>query len=263
VIGARLRRAKTSDGGYGSVVGAGPEPEPTAMAALALRDADAVAWLVDAQLPDGSFGTRAGSVFSDDTALVCVALPSGDALEHALDRVVSTAGSNERGQPGPPPYGWPWTSGAYGWTEPTAWGLLALRSKRPSATARIADGLDTLVERECAGGGWNYGTPRSFGVAEPPFVQTTAVALFATAGVDESLTRRGLGALGRLWRQEAAGLLSVATAAAAFRRLGHSEAGPANDALERVIAGPTEADTVALAWAALAVGPGLAALSVG
>src|SRR5437763_1874731 len=81
--------------------------------------------------------------------------------------------------------------------------------------------------RECAEGGWNYGTPESFGVVEPPFVQTTAVALFATAGIDEVLTRRGLAALHARWRSESGGLLTIATAAAAFRRLDHPDAGEA------------------------------------
>jgi hypothetical protein len=262
VIGARLRRAKTSDGGYGSVAGADPEPEPTAMAALALQDADAVAWLLGAQSADGSFGLHAGSVFSDDTALVSLALPPGEPLERALDHIEATVGSNERDGVGRPPYGWPWTAGAYGWTEPTAWGVLALRSKRPSATQRIGDGLDTLAARECANGGWNYGTPESFGVAEPAFMQTTAVALFATAGVNDALTRRGLDALRRGWRSEAAGLLTIATSTAAFRLMHDPDAGSAAIALERAVTTVADPDTVALAWAALAVGPGLTAFTV-
>jgi hypothetical protein len=262
-ISARVRRAKTAEGGYASVAGGAPEPESTAMAALALRDRDAVAWLLSAQLTDGSFGTEAGSVFSDDTALACLSLPESEELERALDHVEATAGANQRGGPGPPPYGWPWTSGAYGWTEPTAWGVLALRARRPSALERITDGIETLSQRECAEGGWNYGTPESFGVAEPPFVQTTAVALFATAGIDEGLTRRGLAVLRARWRSEAAGLLTLATAAAAFRSLHDADAGAAAQALEHAVVDATESDTVALAWAALAVGPGLSALSVG
>jgi hypothetical protein len=261
-IGSRLRAAKTSDGGYGSVAGSGPEPEPSAMAALALEDAEAITWLLAVQSADGSFGTQAGSVFSDDTPLVSLALPPGDALERALDHVEATAGANQRGDPGPPPYGWPWTAGAYGWTEPTAWGVLALRSRRPSATSRISDGLDTLLARECADGGWNYGTPESFGVIEPPFMQTTAVALFATAGIDGALTRRGLAVLRDRWRTEAAGLLTLATTAAVFRHF-HDGAAPATSAaLERAVADTHVADTVALAWSALALGPGLASLSV-
>lgn len=261
-IAARVRRAKTSEGGYGSVAGGGPEPEPTAMAALALHDRDAVAWLLGAQTTEGSFGTQAGSVFSDDTALVCLSLPDGAQLERALDHVEATAGVNERGAAGPPPYGWPWTSGAYGWTEPTAWGVLALRTRRP-ASERIADGIDALAQRECAEGGWNYGTPESFGVAEPPFVQTTAVALFATAGIEEGLTRRGLAALHARWRSEAGGLLTLAAAVAAFRSFHDADAGEAAEALERAVGDATQSDTVALAWAALAIGPGLSALSVG
>jgi hypothetical protein len=141
--------------------------------------------------------------------------------------------------------------------------VLALRARRPSASARIADGIDALAQRECAQGGWNYGTPESFGVAEPPFVQTTAVALFATAGVDAGLTRRGLAALRARWRSEAGGLLTLATATAAFRSLNDPDAGEAADALQDALADATDPDTVALAWAALATGPGLRAFSVG
>jgi hypothetical protein len=260
IVDALLARSKAGDGGFGSVPGADPEPEATAMAAIALADTDAVGWLLERQRPDGSFGIDAGGVTSDDTALTCLALPAGAALERALDRVESTAGANAVDAPGVPPYGWSWTVGAHGWTEPTAWGVLALRQRRPTATARIDDGLAALRSRACGGGGWNYGTPESFGVEQPPFVQTTAIALLATVGIDGPLTASGQRALRDRWRSEEAGFLSLATAAAALRVLGDPDADEAVELVEHRAQGADDAGTVALAWASLALGDGLRAL---
>jgi hypothetical protein len=261
-ISARLHAAKSADGGYGSVAGAAPEPEPTAMAAIALADPDAVEWLLGAQGADGSFGIRSGSVFSDDTAVVTLALPDGDARERALDHVEAVAGRNTLSGDGPPPFGWPWTEGAYGWTEPTSWGVLALRRYRPSSP-RITDGLQVLRQRECIDGGWNYGTPESFGVPEPAFIQTTAVALFATAGADDGLTVRGLDLLRRRWTSEDVGLLTLSTTAAVLRRLGDPIAERAAERLRRTLQATSVSDTVSLAWAAIALGPGVDAFKVG
>jgi hypothetical protein len=261
-LAARLARSKTVDGGYGSMPGAAPEPEATALAAIALDDADARAWLAGVQRADGSFGIDAGAVISDDTGLVSLALPAGPSLDRALDHVTSASGANAVDDRGAPPYGWAWTIGAHGWTEPTAWGVLALRRGRPSAVERIADGLDALRTQECNGGGWNYGTAESFGVAQPSFVQTTSIALFATLGADGELTRRGLAALARRWRREAAGPLSLAVASATMRLLGHPEATSAASRLEPTVTSTHDVDTVALAWATIALGPGLATFEV-
>ncbi len=222
------------------------------MAALALRDQRAVDWLIDAQRTDGAFGMQAGSVLSDDTAVVCVGLPTGTARERALDHLERIAGANAVADPGAPPYGWPWTQGAHGWIEPTAWGMLALRAGRPQAAARIADGLAVLRDQECVGGGWNYGTREGFGVDQPPFVQTTAVAVLAVAGLDEALRRRGQVVLERRWPVEEAGLLSVASAAASLAALGSSQAAHAREAMIATAERTVAADTVALAWASLA-----------
>jgi hypothetical protein len=257
-----LARSKTVDGGYASVPGAAPEPEATALAAIALDDDDARDWLTGAQRDDGSFGIDAGTVVSDDTAQVSLALPGGPALERALDHVESVSGANALEDRGEPPYGWAWTIGAHGWTEPTAWGVLALRRHRPSAVDRIADGLSVLRTRACQGGGWNYGTPESFGVLEPPFVQTTSIALFATFGLDEGSTAEGLAALRSRWRSESGGLLSLALSAAALRLLGDTDAAAAASLLGRSIPAADGADTVALAWASIALGRGLETFEV-
>jgi hypothetical protein len=247
-----LRRARNADGGYGSVVGSLSEPEPTAMAAIALGDDAAVTWLLGAQRADGSFGIQVGSVTSDQTAVTSLALPHGDPRERALDHIEHTAGANDPTGPGAPPYGWPWTDGAHGWIEPTAWGVLALRAGRPGAVGRIDDGLAMLRTQECEGGGWNYGTKIGFGVVQSPFIQTTALGTLAARGLDAELAARGLSVLERRWRTEADGLLTVATAATVIGLLDESEASSIRHAVATAYTSTDDPDTVALCWALLA-----------
>jgi hypothetical protein len=248
-----LRRARNQDGGYGSVVGATSEPEATAMVAIAASDPGAVDWLLGAQRPDGSYGILVGSVASDPTALVSLALPTGEARERALDHVERVAGANDPTGPGAPPYGWPWTDGAHGWIEPTSWGLLALLAGRPNAIGRIKDGLDVLRTQECVGGGWNYGTRVGFGVQQSPFIQTTAVGTLAARGLDAHLAARGLGILERRWTDESQGLLSVSSAATVINLLGGRSAAAARDAVRSTYEATHDLDTVATCWALLAL----------
>jgi len=248
-----LRRARNVDGVYGSVAGSSSEAEPTAMAAVALSDEDAVSWLLDAQNQDGSFGMRVGSVVSDHTAVACLALPAGDARERALDHVERTAGANDPTGPGSPPYGWPWTEGAHGWIEPTSWGMLALLAGRPGSTDRIDDGLAVLRTQECIGGGWNYGTRVGFGVVQSPFLQTTAIGTRAARDLDPGLSARGLEILERRWREEGDGLLSISSAATVIGLLGGPSATAIGAAVESAYSSTDQPDTVALCWAMFAL----------
>jgi len=243
---------RNDDGGYGPVDGAPSEPEATALVALAYDDGLARQWLLADQAADGSLALRAGSVTRDETALGALALDPGSPRERALDHVVTSQGHN-----GDDPYvhafGWPWTEGAHGWTEPTAWGLLALRTLRPSATDRIDDALAFFRERECAGGGWNYGSGVTLGVDLSPYVQTTAIALLGLGDRAPALTERGTAALERLWPSESAGLLSLAVSACALRLHGSSESAAVMRALRDAV--PHGAvDTVTAAWVAFGLG---------
>jgi hypothetical protein len=243
---------RNDDGGYGPVDGAPSEPEATSLVALAYDDAVARQWLLADQAPDGSLALRAGSVTRDETALGALALDPGPARERALDHVVAYQGHN-----GDDPYvhalGWPWTEGAHGWTEPTAWGLLALRMLRPSATDRITDALAFFRERECAGGGWNYGSSTTLGVDLPPYVQTTAIALLGLGDREPPLADRGIAALERLWRSESAGLLSLAVSACALRLHGSPELPAVATALrDTTLHGAV--DTVTTAWVVFGLG---------
>jgi len=244
-----LTTRRNGDGGFGPVVGAPSEPGSTAMVALAFEDAAAQQWLQRAQATDGSIVLRAGSVIRDETPLGALALEPGPGRERALDHVVGYQGANGE-DPLVNAFGWPWTDDTHGWTEPTAWGLLALRTLRPSATDRIGDAIALFEERECVGGGWNYGTREIFGVDIPPFVQTTAVALLGLGDLAPSLSARGLAWLERGWRGESAGTLTLATAACALDSGGSDQAAAALHALsERSRAA---VDTVADCWVQMA-----------
>lgn len=264
-VAARLSAAR-SGGGFGPRPGLAAEPEPTGLAAIALGDEDARAWLADHQGTDGGFALVAGDVVNDAaTALGALALPPGEARERALDHVVTHQAQRLAANPDSPHdptlRGWGWTPDTFGWVEPTAHAVLALQVLRPSAGGPVADGLAVLADRESVGGGWNYGNRVILGVDLPPYAQTTAVALIALQGAEPELFSRGLSALNRLWYAERHGGLSLAMALAAFRLAGE----PAAEEVEPVLDAELERtglldDAVALAWAAIATGPGLDAI---
>lgn len=265
-----LRRQQGGDGGFGPRADLPSEPEPTALAAVALPPhaaAAAVTWLGAHARPDGSFGLALGAVDNDSaTPYAALALPAGLARDRALDHIETAKAEGTAEDPMVPhdarTEGWSWTRGAFGWTEPTGRALLALRVLRPDSAA-IADGLATLADRQCADGGWNYGNALVLGEELPGFAQTTAAALIGLQGAAAELVEPGLAALRRLWREEHQGALSLAMATAALRLHRDPDAGEAEVALRQLAAGAGFAgDTVSLAWAAIATGPGLDRLVV-
>lgn len=260
-----LLARRNADGAFGPVPGAASEPEPTALAALALGDGDTVDWLADAQAEDGSVGAQAGSVYRDVTALAGLAMRDPRAQGRALAWVL---GSQARAEPSsdalphdPDLRGWSWTSDTFAWTEPTAWAVLALRVFGQDGP-ELDDGIATLRDRECVGGGWNYGNRIVLDEELPPFVQTTGIALLALAGLDDPVVTRGVERLAALWRDERDGILSLAVAAAALRRLDHDAAAEVAAALDASLDARSDVDTIALAWATIALGDGLDRLVV-
>jgi hypothetical protein len=235
--------------------GTPPEPEPTALAAIALDDAGARDWLAAAQGADGSVALRVGPTARDLSALASLALADGTHRERALDHLQAAQASQTPDDPtvphDPATRGWPWTIDTFGWVEPTSWALLALRRFRPAAT-EIDDAIAVLADRECRDGGWNYGNPEAFGVPLPPFAQTTAIALLALQGSPEALSRRGLKQLRVLLETEGIAPLSAATSAVALRLCADPRweraAALALESLNRV----AHPDAISLAWVALA-----------
>jgi hypothetical protein len=254
-----LRALRNGDGGFGMRSSTPSEAEPSALAALALDDEKARAWLVGVQRSDGGFGLTSGSLVHDAaTGLAALALDPGPRRERALDRLERSRAEFHESTDAIPidadAVGWSWTTGTASWTEPTARALLALRLLRPSSTG-IDDAVALLRDREAVGGGWNYGNRTVLGEDLPPFAQTTAIALISLKGLDGELERRGLRRLRSLWREESAGGLSVATTLVALRL--HGDDAEADEAA-RVLDALVEethllGDGVALGWAALAV----------
>lgn len=77
---------------------------------------------------------------------------------------------------------WPWVEHTHSWVEPTAINLLALKASGQSAHPRCREAVAMLLDRMCAGGGWNYGNTKVLGAALRPQVQPTGLALAALAG---------------------------------------------------------------------------------
>ncbi len=262
----RLIRLRNADGGFPPVAGGASEPEPTALAAIALDDAAARGWLERAQRADGGFIVGPAAVSNDSpTPLAALALSPGSARERAVDYVAGhqapRLGFDERFPHDPETRGWGWTSRTFGWVEPTARGLLVMKLLRPAAREQIADGDRVLSDRECRRGGWNYGNREVLGTAYEPYLQTTASGLLAVQDRTDPLRDRAVAVIRQLWRAEAGGL-GWAMSLAALHANGLRE--PALETRLTELVGRTNllGDTVALAWAAIALGPAIERLRI-
>jgi hypothetical protein len=261
-----LLSLRNADGGFPPARGGDSEPEPTALAALALDDADARAWIEANQRDDGGFVIGPESVRSDaSTPLAALALSPGPARDRAIGYLLGhqaqQLGRDERFPHDADTSGWGWTSLTFGWVEPTARALHALKLLEPTAREAIADGRRVLEDRECVGGGWNYGNRVVLGRELEPYLQTTAAAVIALHDEAGALRDRGLAVLEALWPDEQGGLGWSMTLAAL--RL----CGAPSDELSSELSAYVEQtglfdDGVALGWAAIALGDGIDRLRV-
>jgi hypothetical protein len=257
-----LERARNGDGGFGPRPDAPSEPEPTALAAIALDVPEARGWLEAHQRDDGSFGIVDGFVRDEaTTGLAALGLGDDESRERALDRLEALHGRRIEPNAAVPLNGdltgWAWTDGAFGWVEPTSRAILALKILRPSSP-RIAEGVALLRDRRSVGGGWNYGNRVVLGEELPPFAHTTAIALLALRGLDPELEAEGIARLRVLWRHERTGAISVALSHAAFLLAGDaSEADASATALGEVASAGMLDDTVTAGWIVIVAGGGL------
>lgn len=259
-----LEGLRQADGGFAPAAGGVSEPEPTAVAAIALDDAAAREWLKANQESDGGFVVGPPALRNDTaTALAAIAI-DGAPRERALDYLVAHRAQAREADPrfphDPATRGWGWTSLTFGWTEPTARAVLALKLLRPEAD-ELQDGLLTLADRESAGGGWNYGNPEVLGRSLEPFLQTTAAALMAVQDGPPGLRDRAIAVVQRLWDSERGGL-SWAMALTALLLAGVTDDIRAAELSELVERTMLLSDGVALAWATLALGDRWEALAV-
>ncbi len=178
--------------------------EPTCLALLALRRercANAEV-LLDAQRPDGSWGSFA----TDDeasglTALALLTLNTlgifPSAATRAADWLLNAKGreaswlwkwkfrtTDTRVHFDPEKFGWPWEPGTCSWVVPTAFALLALKQSFPSCRQgriayRINRGVEMLLDRACPNGGWNAGNSVVYAAPMAPHIDATAIALLA------------------------------------------------------------------------------------
>src|SRR5262245_19737777 len=206
-----LLATQNADGGWAAQAGRRSDTEATALAVLALSatvDSGDVSapqrgesWLVARQRPDGSWPLADGVPEASWTTSLAVLSLAGTTAERARAARGATWVLGQSGrhlgwrasllhrlaphrqtvQINPDLTGWPWVTATASWVEPTAYALLALKKLRAdlgaNAVRRIAEAEQLLYDRMCAGGGWNYGTPREFGLSLPPYPEVTALVL--------------------------------------------------------------------------------------
>lgn len=259
-----LEELRTEDGGFAPIAGGVAEPEPTALAALALDDAAARRWLDSNQRGDGGFLVGPEQLRNDSSTAIASLATEDDVRERALDYLIGhQAPANDfdpRFPHDPATRGWGWTSLTFGWVEPTALAVLALKIGRPDA-AEIDDGIAVLTDRECNGGGWNYGNREVLTTPLEPFLQTTAAGLMAIQRSPAPLRDRATATIRSLWESERGGL-GWSMAVVALRLAGEDTASHAEQLAALVHETSLRGDAVALGWAALALGNGWQRLEV-
>lgn len=262
---ALLADLRTEDGGFAPAPGGESEPEPTALAALALDDAPARQWLADHQQDDGAFLVGPKAIRNDTATALAAIAADGPVRDRALDYLANhpaqPIGFDERFPHDESTRGWGWTSRTFGWVEPTARAVMALKLHRPDA-AEIADGIAVLADRECSGGGWNYGNPEVLGRSLEPFLQTTAVGLIAVQNAPADLRDRAVAVVESLWPNEQGGL-GWAMAVTGLRLARRNASRFADELATLVDETELRNDAVALAWAVLALGDGWEQLRIG
>jgi hypothetical protein len=211
-----LLSLQNEDGGWSASAGLASNTEATSLGCLAAHTAGsagsaarerAAEWLVRQQRADGSWAFIEGlPAPSWSTSLAVLALGRTRADEQAVRRALRwLVGQEGTGPPfliwlsyklfperqlvelNPSFRGWPWAPGTFGFVEPTSYAVVAFKALSPlaprrRARERIRDAERMLLDRVCAGGGWNYGNTRVLDVDLEPFPDTTALALIALQG---------------------------------------------------------------------------------
>ncbi len=173
--------------------------EPTLLAALALSVSGApaervkplLAWAQKLQNADGSVGVDPGHRdqgvwLTAQAAIVFHHFGLAENAKRALAFLLSlrsvTSAKDPKLRQDDTLTGWPWVPGNFGWVEPTAWSIMALRLAALGGHPRAEEGARFLLDRQIPSGGWNYGNPALDGKELLPFWDTTGLALVALNG---------------------------------------------------------------------------------
>ena len=193
---AFLLRAQRADGSWPYRTPGAGFPEPTCHALLALSATETAArqrgleWLL-ARVNNAGAVTLEHDVDAHwTTSLALFTLAALEVFPETRNRcaafLLAWEGIHAEPDPAIPMdtylRGWPWTSGAFTWVEPTCYALLALKRTGYTAHPRVREAERMLLDRMCVGGGWNNGNREILGRTLPPMVFNTAWALLALQG---------------------------------------------------------------------------------
>lgn len=196
-------------------------PDEAAFREVLAAENRAIAWLLDQQNPDGSWGVTAeqrrpcwptgwvvwtlweaarlrrgdGGAVSDPTTPSRANLLGPNsrritaAVDRAIDWLLRTAGRPIHNAEDDGRFvghdtrlqGWPWVDTTHSWVEPTAMALLALRRAGRRNHPRYDEAVRLLLDRQLPHGGWNYGNTTVLGNTLRPHVQPSGMALWALA----------------------------------------------------------------------------------
>jgi hypothetical protein len=296
-VGKLLLEAQDEQGGWPAIPGFPITTESTALGLLALSFASgepsgaganrARAWLRSRQRPDGSW-PHSDQVDASHwaTSLAIVALSRFSEERSSTDAAAEWLLGQEGRRSGwltklmfllfperkviqldPDLIGWPWYPDTFSWVEPTSYSLIAVKSLRPDLKGRRArDRIDEaermILDRECMGGGWNYGNSKVLGEELWPYPDTTALALIALQDFPRpEILEQSLTAL-REMVEDRASVLSLALAVLALQLHGRDVSLVRSWLVERFEGERLPAETRSLAFAALAMADGAIPLAV-
>ncbi|MBN1874514.1 MAG: terpene cyclase/mutase family protein [Anaerolineae bacterium] len=200
-----LLHAQTQDGGWSYTPGVQSSPESTCYSLLALSAAPfpsgaadnakqdkGVAWLKNHVNAGGAITLEGDNDPHWTTSLAAFTLnylqQEAALRERCIEWLLTWEGNKTKFNEIIPLnnelVGWPWTSDAFSWIEPTSYALLALKASGYANHARVQEGEALLLDRACTEGGWNYGNRIVLGRALDAFLPTTAVALLSLQNFD-------------------------------------------------------------------------------
>lgn len=171
-----LKGETTPEGAWGYGPGAAPAAEPTLMAVAAGLPAP-LAWL------DRDLG------WAEALVPAAVAPGDGDARRaRAVQAILAAKGEaiadNTSGTFNGKLIGWSWVPGTFSWVEPTSWAIIGLCAAGHGNHERVTQGREVLLDRACADGGYNFGSPDTLGQDLPSYPHSTAIALLALPSGD-------------------------------------------------------------------------------